>query len=54
MIVYSVWTRADYEAELLELFTNLDAATEYAEKHHGKVIELEAYDTVKECECAGF
>jgi hypothetical protein len=54
MIVYSVWTRADYDAELLEIFTNSQAANEYAEKYHGKVIELEVYDSVKECECAGF
>ena len=54
MIIYSVWTRDDYDAELLELFTNFDAATEYAQKYHGKVVELEVYDSVKECECAGF
>ena len=53
MIVYSVWTRADYDSELMEIFDNLDSAKEYAEKYHGRVVELEIYSSVKECECAG-
>lgn len=48
--IYTVWTKDPYEPDLLALFTNDEAAQDYAKKHNGKVFADEAYDSLKEQE----
>jgi hypothetical protein len=48
--IYTVWTKNAHDPELLAMFTNDEAAQEYADKHNGLVFTDEAYETVKEQE----
>lgn len=50
MTIYTVWTTSEYEADLLAIFTTEPAATEYAERHGGRVIADTAFTTAEEAE----
>lgn len=50
--IYTVWTKDPYEPELCELFTDLQAAEEFAERIGGAVYPWEAYDSVRERDAA--
>ena len=50
MIIYTVWTKDKYEPEILAIFTNEPAATEYAKRHNGRVFEDVAFATADEAE----
>jgi len=53
MTIYSVWTNEEYEASLLALFTNADAAHEYAARQHDAVVYTETvHATAAEAEAA--
>ena len=54
MTIYTVWTTDEYEAELLAIFTTEPAATEYAERHGGRVFQDTAFTTAEEAEAEGF
>ena len=43
MTIYTVWTRDPYEPEMLAIFTNEPAATEYAERHNARVFRDMAF-----------
>lgn len=46
--IYTVWTKNNYNSELLAMFTSYGAALEYADKHNGQVCTDEAYDSIQE------
>lgn len=48
MIIYTVWSRDEYEPDLFAIFTNERAANEYAEQNRGRVFKDIAFDTVEE------
>lgn len=50
MIIYTVWTKDIYEPEMLAIFTNELAATEYAERNNGRVFKDVAFSTADEAE----
>ena len=50
--LYTVWNKDKYEPELHEIFTDSNAAEEYAKRVNGTVIPWEAYDSVRECDAA--
>jgi hypothetical protein len=50
--LYTVWSKDKYEPDLYEIFTDSEAAEEYAARVNGKVLPWEAYDSVKECDAA--
>jgi hypothetical protein len=50
MIIYTVWTKDIYEPEMLAIFTNEPAATEYAERNNGRVFKDVAFTTADEAE----
>lgn len=50
MIVYTVWTKDIYEPEMLAIFTNEPAATEYAERYNGRVFKDVAFTTADEAD----
>ena len=52
MTIYTVWTDSEYEADLLAIFTTETAATEYAERHGGRVCQDVAFATADEAEAA--
>jgi hypothetical protein len=54
MTIYTVWTTSEYEADLLAIFTTEEAATEYAERHGGRVCQDVAFATADEAEDEGF
>lgn len=50
MTIYTVWTRDEYEADLLAIFTNEAQATTYAERHNGRVFRDIAFTTADEAD----
>ena len=50
MTVYTVWTRDEYEADLLAIFTDEAQATAYAERHDGRVLRDTAFATADEAD----
>jgi hypothetical protein len=50
MTIYTVWTKAEYESELLAIFTNEAAAQEYADRNDGRVLKDIAFTTADEAE----
>ena len=50
MIIYTVWTKDNYEPDLLAIFTNEAAATEYAERNNGRVFKDVAFATADEAD----
>jgi hypothetical protein len=48
--IYTVWTKSEYEPDLLALFTNETAAQEYAERNGGRVYKYTAFDTAAAAE----
>ena len=50
MTIYTVWTKDTYEPDLLAIFTNEPAATEYAERNDGRVFKDVAFTTADEAE----
>lgn len=50
MTIYTVWTRSDYEADLLAIFTNEEEAIIYAERNNGRVLRDIAFATADEAD----
>lgn len=50
MTIYTVWTRDEYEPDLLAIFTNEEQATAYAERHDGRVLRDTAFTTADEAD----
>ena len=48
MTIFTVWTKSEYESELLAIFSNELAAMEYARIHNGKVLKDIAFNSVEE------
>jgi hypothetical protein len=48
--IYTVWTKSEYEADLLAIFTDEASAQEYANNHNGKICPDEAYESAREAE----
>jgi hypothetical protein len=50
MTIYTVWTRNEYEADLLAIFTNEEEANIYAERNGGRVFRDIAFATADEAD----
>jgi hypothetical protein len=50
MTIYTVWTRDQYEPELLAIFTNEAEANTYAERNRGRVLRDIAFATADEAD----
>ena len=50
MILYTVWTKDNYEPTMLAIFTNEPAAIEYAKSNDGRVFKDIAFATADEAE----
>lgn len=50
MTVYLVWTRDNYEPEMLGIFTNEAQAQVYADRHNGIVYRDVAFTTADEAD----
>ena len=50
MTLYTVWTKSEYEPEMLAIFSNEEAANEYANRHNGRVFRDVAFTTVDEAD----
>lgn len=50
MNIYAVWTRDEYEPDLLAIFTNEAEANTYAERNRGRVVRDIAFTTADEAE----
>ena len=48
MTIYTVWTRDTYEPDILAIFTNEEAAQEYATRYNGRVLRDMAFTTADE------
>lgn len=50
MTIYAVWTRDEYEPDLLAIFTNEAEANIYAERNNGRVLQDTAFATADEAD----
>jgi hypothetical protein len=50
MTIYEVWTRDEFEPDLLALFTNEAEARIYAERNNGRVLQGIAFTTADEAD----
>jgi hypothetical protein len=50
MTIYAVWTRDEYEPDLLAIFTNEAEANIYAERNNGRVRRDIAFATADEAD----
>ena len=50
MTIYTVWTKSEYEPEMLAIFSNEEAANEYADRHNGRVFRDIAFATADEAD----
>lgn len=50
MTIYAVWTRDEYEPDLLAIFTNEAEARIYAERNNGRVRRDIAFATADEAD----
>lgn len=50
MTIYTVWTRDEYEPDLLAIFTNEAEANIYAERNRGRVFRDIAFATADEAD----